>query len=118
MTTCFGVFIEPTGYCFEKPRLGNPCGAWAARDWRGFRGFISTAGKFFKITIWITWITWLTSITSITSITKKIFSATEKNPINPEYPVFTIRPEEIGASPDLAKKSDGLDKAPAVHWPG
>jgi hypothetical protein len=35
----------------------------------------------------------------------KIFSATEKNPINPEYPVFTIRPAEIDASPGLAKKS-------------
>jgi hypothetical protein len=35
---------------------------------------------------------------------KKIFSATEKNHKNPEYPVFTIRPGEIDASPGLAKK--------------
>jgi hypothetical protein len=48
MTTCNGVFIVSTVFCFEKPRLGNPYEAWAAGDQRGFRGFISTAGKFFK----------------------------------------------------------------------
>ncbi len=62
MTTCIGVFMVPTGFRFEKPHPGNPCGAWAAADYRGFRGFISTAGKFFKKLI-----TWITSITSITS---------------------------------------------------
>jgi hypothetical protein len=32
MTTCIGVFMVPTGFRFEKPHLGNPCAAWAARD--------------------------------------------------------------------------------------
>jgi hypothetical protein len=48
MTTCIGVFIVPTGFRFDKPRPGNPRRAWAAADYRGIRGFISTAGKFFK----------------------------------------------------------------------
>jgi ankyrin repeat protein len=30
MTDCNGVFMVSTVFCFEKPRLGNPCGAWAA----------------------------------------------------------------------------------------
>jgi hypothetical protein len=40
--------MAPTGFRFEKPRPGNPCGAWAAGDYRGIRGFISTTRKFFK----------------------------------------------------------------------
>jgi hypothetical protein len=48
MTTCIGVFMVPMGFRFEKPRPGNPCGAWAAADYRGIRGFISTTRKFFK----------------------------------------------------------------------
>jgi hypothetical protein len=48
MTGCIGVFMVSTGFRFENPRPGNPCGAWAAADCRGIRGFISTAGKFFK----------------------------------------------------------------------
>jgi hypothetical protein len=32
MTGCNGVFIISTVFCFEKPRPGNPCGAWAAID--------------------------------------------------------------------------------------
>ena len=47
MTGCIGVFMDPTGFRFEKPRPGNPRQAWAAGDYRGIRGFISTAGKFF-----------------------------------------------------------------------
>jgi len=30
MTGCIGVFMVPMGFRFEKPRPGNPCGAWAA----------------------------------------------------------------------------------------
>jgi hypothetical protein len=48
MTGCIGVFMVPTGFRFEKPRPGNPCGAWATGDYRGIRGFISTTRKFFK----------------------------------------------------------------------
>ena len=48
MTGYIGVFGDCTGFRFEKPRPGNPYGAWAAGSYRGFRGFISTTGKFFK----------------------------------------------------------------------
>ena len=48
MTTCIGVFMVPTGFRFVKPHPGNPCGAWAAGEYRGIRGFISTAEDFFK----------------------------------------------------------------------
>ena len=48
MTGCIGVFMVSTGFRFEKPRPGNPCGAWAAGDYRGIRCFISTAGNFLK----------------------------------------------------------------------
>jgi hypothetical protein len=83
MTGCIGVFMVPTGFRFEKPRPGNPCGAWAAGDYRGIRGFISTAGKFFKNDH---------PDQLDHQGHKKIFSATEKNHKNPEYPVFAIRP--------------------------
>ena len=82
MTGCIGVFMVTTGFRFEKPRSGNPCEAWAAADYRGIRGFISTAGKFFiKITMWITW------INLIIRVTKKIFSD-RKNPQKPQKPRF------------------------------
>jgi hypothetical protein len=48
VTGYIGVFTIPTGFRFEKPRPGNPYGAWAAGDHRGFWGFISTPGIFFK----------------------------------------------------------------------
>jgi hypothetical protein len=48
MTTCIGVFMVSAGFRFEKPRPGNPCGVWAAADYRGIRGFISTAWKILK----------------------------------------------------------------------
>ena len=48
MTRGIGVFGVYSGFRFEKPRPGNPCGAWAVGDYRGIRGFISTAGKFLK----------------------------------------------------------------------
>jgi hypothetical protein len=48
MTGCIGVLMVQTGFRFEKPRSPIPCGAWPAGDYRGIRGFISTAGKFFK----------------------------------------------------------------------
>ena len=81
MTTYIGVFMVTTGFRFEKPRSGNPCLAWAAVHYRGIRGFISTAGIFFKITICITW---LTSITSIT--TKKYFQRPKKTIKTPNTP--------------------------------
>ena len=56
MTGYIGVFGDCTGFRFEKPRPGNPYGAWAAGSYRGFRGFISTTGKFFKMTIHTDWI--------------------------------------------------------------
>ena len=99
MTGCIGVFMISTGFRFEKPRPGNPCGAWAAADYRGIRGFISTAGKFFKNNH----LDYLDQFDH-QGHQKKIFSATEKNPKNPKYPVFTIRPGEIDTSPGLAKK--------------
>jgi hypothetical protein len=95
MTGCIGVFIVPTGFRFEKPRSGNPCGAWAAADYRGIRGFISTAGKYFKNDH---------PDQLDHQGHKKIFSATKKNPKYPKYPVFASRPREIDASPGLAKK--------------
>jgi hypothetical protein len=94
-----GVFIVPTGFRFEKPRPGNPCGAWAAADYRGIRGFISTAGKFLKNNH----LDYLDQLDHL-NYNKKIFSATEKNLKNPENPAFTIRPGEIGTSPGLAKR--------------
>ena len=99
MTTCIGVFMVSTGFRFEKPRSGNPCLAWAAGNYRGIRGFISTAGKFFKNNH----LEYLDQLEHKGH--KKIFSATEKNHRNPKNPVFTIRPGEIDASPGLAKKS-------------
>jgi hypothetical protein len=55
MTGCNGVFMVPTGFHFEQSRPRNPCGAWAAADCRGIRGFISTTRKFFKNDIYIDW---------------------------------------------------------------
>jgi hypothetical protein len=49
VTGYIGVFGDCTGFRFEKPRPGNPYRAWAAGSYRGFRGFISTTGNFFKI---------------------------------------------------------------------
>jgi hypothetical protein len=89
MTTCIGVFIVPTGFCFEKPRPGKPCGAWATGDQRGIRGFISTTRKFFKNDYQVDM--------SHQGHTQKIFSATEKNHKNPKNPVFTIRPGAAAA---------------------
>jgi hypothetical protein len=80
MTGCNGVFMVPTGFHFEQSRPRNPCGAWAAADCRGIRGFISTTRKFFKNDIYIDW--------TSRSHQKKKFPATEKNHNNPKYPVF------------------------------
>lgn len=83
MTDCIGALMGPTGFRFEKPRPGNPCEPWGAADYRGIRGFISTAGKFFiKKTIWITWITW---INLIIRVTKKI-QRPKNPPKTPETP--------------------------------
>ena len=99
MTTCIGVFMVTTGFRFEKPRPGNPCSAWAAAHYRGIRGSILTAGIFFKNNH----LDYLDRLDH-QGHQEKIFSATEKNHKNPKYPVFTIRPAEIAASPGLAKK--------------
>jgi hypothetical protein len=82
MTGCIGVFIVPTGFRFEKPRPGNPCGAWAAGDYRGIRGFISTAGNYFLNNH----LDYLDQLDH-QGHQNKIFSATEKNHKNPKYPV-------------------------------
>jgi hypothetical protein len=82
MTGCIGVFMISTGFRFEKPRPGNPCGVWAAGNYRGIRGFISTAGKFFlKITIWITWINLIIRVTK-----KKYFQRPKKTLKTPNTP--------------------------------
>jgi hypothetical protein len=48
MIVKIGVLRACSGFLSEKPRSRNPCGAWAAGSFRGFRGFISTTRKFFK----------------------------------------------------------------------
>ena len=90
MTSCIGVFMVTTGFLSEKPRSGNPCGAWAAADYRGIRGFISTAEKFFKNNH--------PDERDHQSHQKNIFSD-RKNHENPEYPVFAISPGKVDASP-------------------
>ena len=48
MTEDIGVLGDCMGFRFEKPRPGNPYGAWTAGSYGGFWGFISTTGKFLK----------------------------------------------------------------------
>ena len=71
--------LKKGGIHSEKPRPGNPFVAWAAGNCRGFRGFISTAGKFFKNDH---------PDQLDHQGHKKQFSATEKNHKNPKYPVL------------------------------
>jgi len=82
MTGCIGVFMISTGFRFEKPRPGNPCGVWAAGNYRGIRGFISTAGKFFKNDH--------RGRMSNQKYQQLFFPATEKNHRNPKNPVEAV----------------------------
>jgi hypothetical protein len=48
-TSTIGVFGDYTGFLLENPRSAIPYTAWAAGDYRGIRGYISTPGKFFYL---------------------------------------------------------------------
>ncbi len=97
MTGYNGVWGIARGFPSEKPRPPIPYSVGAACSYRGFGGFISTTGKYFKIDH-------LSRLVSIRIIRKNKFQRPRKT-IKPAKPRFCYPPGLLMAPIRLSNES-------------